>query len=73
MSRPAGHITGDLTPRQIEVLALVAQGMGDKEIARKLKLSHDRSVNKMLMKIGGHRGLRGRVQIAVWAVREGIV
>ena len=60
-----------LTPRELEVLALVARGMSNKEIAEELTISPETSrthVNRILSKLH----LANRVQATLYALREGI-
>ncbi|TSA87811.1 hypothetical protein FNU79_00725 [Deinococcus detaillensis] len=62
----------DLTPREWEVLALVAQGHPDRRIARLLNISPgtaSKHVSNLLSKLG----LRNRVELARWAIEQGKV
>ncbi|HEX8918850.1 MAG TPA: response regulator transcription factor [Chloroflexota bacterium] len=61
-----------LTEREREVLALVAQGKANKEIARQLRIS-DRTVRTHVSSILGKLGLVSRTQAALYAMREGLV
>lgn len=59
-----------LTPREQEILRLIAEGLSNKMIARKLDISEGTvkvHVKHLLKKLG----LRSRVEVAVWAVQEG--
>jgi DNA-binding NarL/FixJ family response regulator len=62
---------GSLTDREREVLALIAEGRSNREIARALVLSEKTvktHVSNVLMKLD----LADRTQAALWAVRNGI-
>ena len=62
---------GSLTDREREVLALIADGRSNREIARRLVLSEKTvktHVSNILMKLD----LADRTQAALWAVRHGI-
>jgi NarL family two-component system response regulator LiaR len=63
---------GALTPRELEVLRLIASGMSNKEIARELVLN-ERTVKGHVSNILSKLGLADRTQAALYAVREGIV
>ena len=62
---------GSLTDREREVLALIAEGRSNREIARALVLSEKTvktHVSNILMKLD----LADRTQAALWAVRNGV-
>ncbi|MFN8374238.1 MAG: LuxR C-terminal-related transcriptional regulator [Anaerolineae bacterium] len=59
-----------LTPREIEVLQLLAEGMSNKEIARVLSLS-PRTVNFHLDNIYAKLGVNSRTEAAIYALRRG--
>ncbi|HLZ70629.1 MAG TPA: response regulator transcription factor [Dehalococcoidia bacterium] len=61
-----------LTPRELEVLRLIASGMSNKEIARELVLN-ERTVKGHVSNILSKLGLADRTQAALYAVRERIV
>jgi len=61
-----------LTPREHEVLALMASGVGNPEIARTLHLS-EHTVKNYVSSILAKLQVENRIQAAVWAVRTGMV
>jgi len=61
-----------LTPREIEILTLVAQGMSNAEIAGYLVVT-GQTVKTHVSSILTKLGLRDRVQIAVFAYESGMV
>ncbi len=62
----------DLTPREIETLQLVAEGLSNKEIARALSVS-PRTVNFHLDNIYSKLGVSSRTEAAIYALRHGWV
>jgi DNA-binding NarL/FixJ family response regulator len=60
-----------LTAREREILALVAQGKSNRDIARVLVLS-ERTVRTHVSNLLAKLGLASRTQAALWAVREGV-
>jgi DNA-binding NarL/FixJ family response regulator len=61
----------ELTPRENEVLALVRQGLANKQIARRLGIS-ERTVKAHLTSAFQRIGVVDRTQAALWAERNGI-
>jgi DNA-binding NarL/FixJ family response regulator len=61
-----------LSPREMEILELVIQGMSNKEIAYHLGISHQTVKNHMTA-ILGKLGVADRTQAAVYALRHGWV
>ena len=63
--------TGDLTPRELEVLSLVRAGLANKQIARRLGIS-ERTVKAHLTSVFTGIGVADRTQAALWAERHGV-
>lgn len=62
----------DLTPREQEVLVLIAEGRTNREIGRRLGVA-ERTARTHVSNILTKLGLSSRTQAAMWAVREGLV
>jgi DNA-binding NarL/FixJ family response regulator len=70
--RPADRLAEALTPREVEVLRLVAEGLSNAEVAERLVLSPATAkthVSRILAKLG----LRDRSQLVVAAYEAGLV
>jgi predicted ATPase/DNA-binding CsgD family transcriptional regulator len=61
-----------LTPREVDVLKLVAQGLSNPDIAQRLVLS-EHTVHRHLANILRKLSLSSRAAAAAWAVRAGLV
>lgn len=59
-----------LTPREEQVVALVAEGLGNREIARELNLS-SHTVKKYLYRVFEKLGISTRVELVLYAVNNG--
>ena len=60
----------DLTPRELDVIRLVAEGLSNKEIAELLSIS-PRTVNFHLDNLFAKLGVRSRTEAAILALRQG--
>ncbi|AQV97891.1 helix-turn-helix transcriptional regulator [Cupriavidus necator] len=61
-----------LTPRETEVLTMLAEGLGDKEIARQLDLSEN-TVKFHLSSIFGKLGASSRTEAVMQGMRHGLI
>jgi len=61
-----------LTQRELEVIRLVAEGLGNKEIAAVLSISEN-TVKTHVRHILNKLGLRSRAEAAAYAVRSGLI
>ena len=62
----------ELTPREHEVIVLVAQGRTNQQIATRLGVT-ERTARTHVSNILAKLGLTSRTQAAMWAAREGLV
>jgi two-component system, NarL family, response regulator LiaR len=69
---PSVPLRDILTDRELEVLLLVARGMSNNEIARKLDISV-RTVGTHISHILTKAGVENRTQLALIALRQGLV
>jgi pimeloyl-ACP methyl ester carboxylesterase/DNA-binding CsgD family transcriptional regulator len=67
--RPADGRSADLTPRQLQVAALVAEGLTNRQIAGRLGIE-ERSAEGHVERIRLRLGATSRTQIAAWWVRR---
>jgi DNA-binding CsgD family transcriptional regulator len=66
-----GHRVVALTPRELEIAALIAEGLTNAEIADRLTLTRG-TVGNHIGHILRALGVKNRVQVAVWAVLQGL-
>ena len=62
--------TSLLTPREEQVVALVAEGLGNRQIAGELSLS-EHTIKKYLFRIFEKLGISSRVELVLYAVNNG--
>jgi len=67
-----GERPGGLTEREAEVLALVAEGLPNKQIAYRLQVA-ERTVQFHVSNILQKLGVASRVEAAVWAKEQGLI
>jgi DNA-binding CsgD family transcriptional regulator len=66
---PSGRQAEELTPRQLQVAALVAEGLSNRLIARRLGIQ-ERSAEGHVERIRLRLGVNSRAQIAAWWARR---
>jgi DNA-binding NarL/FixJ family response regulator len=69
--RSQAPVATGLTPRELDVLRLVAEGLASKQIARRLDIS-EKTVKAHLTHVYQRLGVSDRTQAALWAQRNGI-
>jgi DNA-binding NarL/FixJ family response regulator len=67
--RPATERPGGLTRRELEIAGLLAEGLTNKEIARRLVISQ-RTVETHVDRILGKLGFTSRLQVASWMAEQ---
>src|SRR5262245_5515688 len=65
-------LSGELTARELDVVALIGEGKANKEIALQLGIG-ERTARTHVSNILRKLGLTSRTQLALWAVREQLV
>jgi DNA-binding NarL/FixJ family response regulator len=71
-SRPLGELAEPLTPRENEVLQMLASGLGNKEIAAKMEIS-EHTVKFHVASILGKLGAASRTEAVSLGIRRGLV
>lgn len=71
-SGPPRVTVGRLSPREQEVLRLIAEGHGTREVARELSYS-ERTIKNVLHDVSTKLGARSRSQAVAHAVRSGLI
>lgn len=71
-NRDATQIVEELSPREIEVLGLLASGLGNKEIASRLKIS-EHTVKFHVASIMGKLGAASRTEAVTLGIRHGLI
>ena len=69
---PAGGMTEQLTPREIEVLGMLAEGLGNREIASRLGIS-DHTVKFHISSILDKLNAASRTEAVTLGIRRGLV
>ena len=72
LERAQTPLVDDLTAREVEVLRLIAEGIGNKEIARRLAIS-EKTVKNHINNILSKLHLYDRTQATLYAIRSGLV
>jgi DNA-binding NarL/FixJ family response regulator len=72
IGEPANHDFGRLSPRQLETLALVAEGQSNKEIAKTLNIS-DITVREYVSEVMRKLNANNRMQAVATAIKTGIL
>lgn len=68
---PDDELLGGLTPREREILDLIAQGRTNREIAEELFLA-EKTVRNYVSNLLSKLGMRNRTQVAAYIVRRGV-
>jgi two-component system NarL family response regulator len=71
-SGPTRQYYDNLTPREIEILTLLAQGLANKQIAHRIKIS-DKTVRNHISNIYEKVKVVDRAKAVLYAVRKGLV
>jgi len=69
---PGAGLVEALTPREVEVLRLLAEGLGNKEIAARLNIS-EHTAKVHVASIMGKLGATSRTEAVTLGIRHGLV
>ena len=70
---PVAHVGGHpLSPRELEVAVLIAQGLTSKEVGTKLQVVRG-TVDKHMEHIYNKLGFASRAQLAIWLMERGLL
>ncbi|MBV9072840.1 MAG: response regulator transcription factor [Acidobacteria bacterium] len=72
MGAPAQNRSYGLTPREIEVIALVTEGCSNKEVASRLTITED-TVKRHLTNIFDKVGMSTRLELALFAIKNNLL
>jgi two-component system, NarL family, response regulator LiaR len=71
INQPSDRTFEALTDREQETLTLIAEGLSNQEIAKKMGI-HENTVAKYVSALLGKLGLSSRTQAALYAIRSGL-
>lgn len=69
--RPAAAEVPELTPRELEIVTLVSEGLRNEEVGRRLGIS-EKTVRNHLTAIFQKLGVSGRLELVVYAYERGL-
>lgn len=71
-AKRAVYDISQISPRELDVVRLIAQGLSNREISQRLLLS-DKTVKNHISNILSKLQLSARTQVAIYAIRNGLV
>ncbi len=71
INQPSDRLLDSLTEREMETLTLIAEGLSNQDIAKKMVI-HENTVAKYVSALLGKLGLTSRTQAALYAIRNGL-
>jgi DNA-binding NarL/FixJ family response regulator len=63
----SGKVEGTLTPREEQIAALVAEGIGNRDVARQLNIKEN-TVKKALLRVYDKLGVSNRVELVLYVL-----